>query len=72
MIVKTVVKGRRTIYQLRHSATREIISAASAEYLDLINRHHDTKEKIDSNLRTLCNYRENKLQQLLRSEYIAP
>ena len=51
--------GRRTIYQLRNDSNN-ILSAASAEYLDFVTRNTPTELRGDAYLRRLCNYYEQK------------
>lgn len=54
MLVRTVKRGRRTVYQLRSSENKEIISAASEEFLIHLCPHiHNIT---DNRLRTLCTY----------------
>lgn len=60
MLIRTVVRGRRVIYQLRHSQSRKLISAASTDYLDIIRNQPFLLQRIDPNLRILCEHRTKK------------
>lgn len=64
MIIKTVQRGRRTIYQLRHSISKRIITAADSNYLNsLVNNSPAYLKRADPNLHILLNYYMKKRDQ---------
>ena len=62
MKVRTIKRGRRTIYQLREDGG-DILTAASVEFIDYLNNAGKDKPVDDGHLNILCQYRFKKIKE---------